>query len=127
MANIGEVALKMIFYRDQLKFYHWAGTDLYSRHIASDSLVNSLTEKLDEFIETMQGGENKKLIIPKTSMIFTVETDVSIIKLLENFKIWLINSLPTLLNSTRQNTDLLNIRDEILGNVNKTLYLFTLS
>ena len=75
----------------------------------------------------MQGGENKKLIIPKTSMIFTVETDVSIIKLLENFKIWLINSLPTLLNSTRQNTDLLNIRDEILGNVNKTLYLFTLS
>ena len=127
MANIGEVALKMIFYRDQLKFYHWAGTELYSRHIASDSLVNSLTEKLDKFIEIMQGSENKKLIIPKTSMIFTVETDFSVIKLLENFKVWLTNILPTLLNKTRKNTDLLNIRDDILGDINKTLYLFTLS
>lgn len=127
MANIGEVALKMIFYRDQLKFYHWAGTDLYSRHIASDSLINSLTDKLDKFIEIMQGSENKKLILSKTSMIFTVETDISVVKLLENFKVWLSNVLPTLLNSSRPNTDLLNIRDDILGDVNKTLYLFTLS
>jgi hypothetical protein len=127
MANIGEVALKMIFYRDQLKFYHWAGTDLYSRHVASDSLINSLTDKLDKFIEIMQGGENKKLILSKTSVIFTVETDISVIKLLENFKVWLSNVLPTLLNSSRPNTDLLNIRDDILGDVNKTLYLFTLS
>jgi len=127
MANIGEVALKMIFYRDQLKFYHWAGTDLYSRHVASDSLTNSLTDKLDKFIEIMQGGENKKLILSKTSIIFTVETDASILKLLENFKVWLTNILPTLLNPTRQNTDLLTIRDDILGDINKTLYLFTLS
>ena len=127
MANIGEVALKMIFYRDQLKFYHWAGTDLYSRHVASDSLTNSLTDKLDKFIEIMQGGENKKLILSKTSIIFTVETDASIVKLLENFKVWLSNILPSLLNSSRPNTDLLNIRDDILGDVNKTLYLFTLS
>jgi len=127
MANIGEVALKMIFYRDQLKFYHWAGTDLYSRHVASDSLINSLTDKLDKFIEIMQGSENKKLILSKTSVIFTVETDISVVKLLENFKVWLSNVLPTLLNSSRPNTDLLNIRDDILGDVNKTLYLFTLS
>jgi len=121
MANIGEVALKMIFYRDQLKFYHWAGTDLYSRHVASDSLINSLTDKLDKFIEIMQGSENKKLILSKTSVIFTVETDISVVKLLENFKVWLSNVLPTLLNSSRPNTDLLNIRDDILGDVNKTL------
>lgn len=127
MTNIGEVALKMIFYKDQLKFYHWAGTDLYSRHSATDSLVNSLTEKLDKFIETMQGSENKKLILPKTSIIFSVETDLTIIKLLNNFKLWLVNSLPKLLNSNNSNTDLLNIRDDILGDVNKTLYLFTLS
>ena len=127
MKNIGVVALKMIFYKDQLKFYHWAGTDLYSRHSATDSLVNSLTEKLDKFIETMQGSENKKLILPKTSIIFSVETDLTIIKLLNNFKLWLVNSLPKLLNSNNSNTDLLNIRDDILGDVNKTLYLFTLS
>ena len=50
MSNIGEIALQIICVRDQLKFYHWAGTNSYSRHIASDGLVDSLTEKLDKFI-----------------------------------------------------------------------------
>ena len=127
MSNIGEIALQMIFIRDQLKFYHWGGTDLYSRHIASDGLVNSLTEKLDKFIETMQGSANQKLILPKKSMVFTVETDNSIVKLLQNFKVWLSNTLPKLLNPSVSNTDLLNIRDDILGEVNKTLYLFSLA
>ena len=127
MANIGEIALQIIFIRDQLKFYHWAGTDLYSRHVASDSLVNSLTEKLDKFIETMQGNENKKLTFSKKSIVFTVENDISIVKLLQNFKIWLSNTLPKYLNPKTSNTDLLNIRDDILGEVNKTLYLFTLN
>jgi hypothetical protein len=127
MSNIGEIALQMIFIRDQLKFYHWAGTDLYSRHVASDSLVNSLTEKLDKFIETMQGSENRKLILTKKSMVFTVESDGSVIKLLQNFKVWLSTTLPKHLNPSLSNTDLLNIRDDILGEVNKTLYLFTLS
>ena len=127
MSNIGEIALQMIFIRDQLKFYHWGGTELYSRHVASDALVDSITEKLDKFIETMQGGENKKLTLPKKNVLYTVETDITIVKLLESFKMWLVSILPTLLNKTRKNTDLLNIRDDILGDINKTLYLFTLS
>jgi hypothetical protein len=38
---------------------------------------------------------------------------------------YLINELPTMLDSAKD-TDLLNIRDEILGSVNKTKYLLTL-
>ena len=126
MANIGEIALHIICVRDQLKFYHWAGTNSYSRHVASDELVSSLTDKLDKFIETMQGSQNKKLVLTKKSVTFSVDTDDSVVKLLESFKLWLSNSLPTYLSSASKNTDLLNIRDDILGDVNKTLYLFTL-
>ena len=75
----------------------------------------------------MQGSANQKLILPKKSMVFTVETDNSIVKLLQNFKVWLSNTLPKLLNPSVSNTDLLNIRDDILGEVNKTLYLFSLA
>jgi hypothetical protein len=127
MSNIGEIALQIICVRDQLKFYHWAGTNSYSRHVASDALVNSLTDKLDKFIEIMQGSENKKLSLNNKSVTFTVETDISITTVLESFKIWLTYKLPTYLNTKTSNTDLLNIRDDILGDVNKTLYLFTLS
>jgi hypothetical protein len=38
---------------------------------------------------------------------------------------YLINELPMMLDSNKD-TDLLNIRDEILGSVNKTKYLLTL-
>jgi hypothetical protein len=36
---------------------------------------------------------------------------------------WMTNKLPTLLKPS--DTDLLNIRDEILAHLNQTLYLFT--
>jgi hypothetical protein len=38
---------------------------------------------------------------------------------------WMTHKLPTLLN--KEDTDLLNIRDEILADLNQTLYLFTLA
>ena len=38
---------------------------------------------------------------------------------------YLINELPTMLD-TKKDTDLLNIRDEILSSVNQTKYLLTL-
>ena len=125
MSNIGEIAIYFTFIRDQIKFYHWT-TKSYSRHVASDSLVTDLSSNMDKFIEVMQGSENKRLVLPKnTKMPFKIESDSSVIVLLEDFKKWLISDLPTYLS--KKDTDLLNIRDEILADVNKTLYLFSLS
>lgn len=125
MSNIGEIALYFTFIRDQVKFYHWS-TKSYSRHKASDDFVSNLSSKMDKFIEVMQGSENKHLILTKNSKIeYAIENDSSIINLLNVFKTWLINELPTYLN--KKQTDLLNIRDEILADVNQTLYLFSLN
>ena len=123
--NIGEIALNFMFIRDQIKIYHWM-TKSYARHKASDDFVNNLTSKMDKFIETMQGIENVRLSVPlskKSQFILRNENDKGIIDLLENFRDWLSNSLPKLLH---KNTDLLNIRDDMLSDVNNTLYLFTL-
>ena len=63
------------------------------------------------------------MIIPKNKKItFKNENDDSIINTLENFKDWLSFTLP---KYTKKNTDLLNIRDDILSDVNNTLYLFS--
>ena len=124
--NIGKVALNFMFIRDQLKIYHWS-TKNYARHKSSDDFFDNLTTKMDKFIETMSGIEGVHISIPKGAsgkFNFKNETDKSIVKLLKDFREWLINSLPKYL---KKNTDLLNIRDDILSDVNNTLYLFTIS
>jgi hypothetical protein len=123
--NIGEIALNFMFVRDQVKIYHWA-TKSYARHKSSDDFVDHLTEKMDKFIEVMSGIEGVRLSVPlgkKSQFVLKNESDTSIVELLESFRDWLSDTLPKLL---RKNTDLLNIRDDILSDVNNTLYLFTL-
>jgi len=121
--DIGEIALHMMFFRDQLKIYHWQ-TKSYSRHIASDSLVDNISEKMDTFIEVIQGSRGKRLSIPNNRQNLKNFTDANIIRLLKDFREWLIIGIIQYLNDT--DTELLNIRDEILADVNKCLYLFTL-
>jgi hypothetical protein len=52
-------------------------------------------------------------------------TDVSAVETIQQYINFLKNDLPKNLESS--DTDLLNIRDEMLSNLNKTLYLFTLN
>jgi hypothetical protein len=110
--------------RDQLKVYHWQ-THSYSRHKASDKFVDILSAKMDNFIEVMQGGRSTRLVMStKDAVILDNHTDTSADTLLREFRIWLIKTLPSYLKEDE--SDLLNLRDEILAEVNKSLYLFTL-
>jgi len=121
--DIGEIALYMMYIRDQIKIYHWQ-TKSYSRHKATDSLVDNLSSKLDKFVEVMQGSRMKRIVISKSNkFVFENETDNSAVKLLIEFRKWLEDALPKYLE--KSDTELLNIRDDILADVNQTLYLFT--
>ena len=124
MANIGDITFQFLYVINQMKIYHWQ-TKVYARHIASDSLIQSLLEKSDKFLETMQGSENKRILLnsKNSSIQLKNESDTSILKVLKSFKEWLEYKLPGYL--TEENSDLMNIRDDILGDVNKTIYLFT--
>jgi hypothetical protein len=124
MANIGDITFQFLYVINQMKIYHWQ-TKVYARHIASDTLIQSLLEKTDKFLETMQGSENKRILLnsKNSSIQLKNESDTSILKVLKSFKEWLEYKLPGYL--TEENSDLMNIRDDILGDVNKTIYLFT--
>ena len=117
----------MIFlcFRDQLKIYHWQ-THSYSRHKASDELVKVISDQMDIFLETLQGSTNIRMKVPKKNPLikFEDQTDKSILDIMFLFKHWLNYSLPNKLGP--MDNDLKNIRDEILGSVNKVHYLFTL-
>ena len=123
MTDIGEIALYFIYIRDQLKIYHWQ-TKNYARHVASDSFVSSLSDKMDKFMEVAQGKSGSRIVLAQNNFSFKNQDDISIVNLLQIFKEWLTNDLSTHLNPVKD-SDLITIRDDILIDLNQTLYLFT--
>jgi DNA-binding ferritin-like protein len=115
-----EIVNIMMNLRDQVKIYHWE-TKIYSRHKASDELVDKLDKKIDEFVETYIGRYGHPKFTGKTRTI-TIRNydDKEALSLLREAGKWL-EKLPV------NDSDLLNIRDEILQNVYETIYLFNLS
>jgi hypothetical protein len=126
MNDIGVIAILFLGFRDQLKIYHWK-TLSYSRHKASDKLIGNLTEMIDTFIETMQGSRGERIQLGDIPLMIKEYDDKSIIDLLDEFKEWLSGEKGLVSYLKKTDTDLLNLRDEILAKINQTLYLFSLS
>jgi hypothetical protein len=124
--NIGKIALTFLDMINQLKLYHWRTTS-FSRHKASCELLSDITSITDNIIETMQGSKKQRLEIPDNFNTITLNnhTDNSMEELIIYFKEWLIEKFPLYLDEN--DTDILNLRDELLQVLNKTLYLFTLN
>ena len=121
-----ELVLKFIEFLNIIKVYHWK-TLSYPEHKATDELYESLNGRIDEFMETMLGKTGKRVNLSSVKHIpFYDYTSVTKFKqCIEIFKKYLVNmsSAPYFKNS--ENSDLLNIRDEILGDLNKFTYLLT--
>lgn len=121
----GEIIHFMMGLRDQVKVYHWQ-TMSYPRHKATDDLVSSLDEKIDSFVEVYMGKYGRPVLSGRNSQIHLVNFhDKQGPHLLKKAAEWLTVVLPKHLKP--EDTDLLNIRDEILGDIHKSMYLFTLA
>lgn len=111
----------MLSLQNQLRLYHWQ-TSSFARHKASDMLVTELNIHIDNYIEVCQGlhGIIKMNKSTKTIHLNNIN-DKNITQFLIKHRDMLIK-----LSKPIKNTDLLNIRDEIVASINKTLYLFNL-
>jgi hypothetical protein len=122
--QIGEIAMIFLSFRDQLKIYHWQ-TSVYARHVAADKLFDALEDQIDRFMEVLQGSRNLRIQLTAKSgnVKYSNQSDDDANSILLSFKNWLSTVLPSMLEDT--NTDLLNIRDEMLASVNNTIYLYS--
>ena len=119
-----EVSFVFLALRNQIKIYHWQ-TMSYARHIASNDLITKLDANLDQFVEIYIGKYGRPKFGGKTGSIPLKNfNDKDATKLVENTIYWLEHDLPRKLKNT--DTDLLNIRDTIVADLNQVLYLFTL-
>ncbi len=110
--------------RDQIKLYHWQ-TRGYSRHIATDKILEKLDEAIDSYVEVYAGKYGRSKLTGKNATI-TVHnlTEAGAVRLVNSAIKYLQGPLTKTLKAT--DTDLMNIRDEMISDLNQLLYLFTL-
>jgi DNA-binding ferritin-like protein len=112
-----------------IKLYHWK-THSYAVHKATDDLYGELNTNIDKFVEVLLGKTTIRtnLVKQKTIQLLDLTSKAQLIQLVKNFKEYLVGlSNNKFMLQTMANTDLLNIRDELLANLNQFLYLLTLN
>ncbi len=111
--------------REQVKLYHWQ-THSYSRHKATDEVLEKLDQNIDQFVEVFMGKYGRPRMTPKTATIRVANlTEVGAVKFIKLCIQELQGPITKSLDAKRD-TDLLNIRDEMVADLNQLLYLFTL-
>ena len=111
--------------RNQIKLYHWQ-TYQHARHIATDKYLESLDKHIDYFVEVSMGKYGRPKVTGATATITLKNmTEKTAAIYLNAAREYLQGAFSKTINP--KDTDLLNIRDEILGDLNQLTYLFTLS
>lgn len=121
-----ESIIKVFFHMtNTIKLYHWQ-TSSYPRHKATCDLLATVLPLIDTFVETYMGRYQRPMFESGFKMTIQElkDNDDSAPSLIKDYIFYLKNDLPKYLEDN--DTDLLNIRDELVENLNKTLYLFTL-
>jgi len=101
-----------------VKLHHWRTHD-YSVHKATDNLHEALSEQVDSFVEKLLGSKNTRSNLTDLRMR-AYNTLPALKRRVEYYKRYL-RGMPASLG-----TDLLNIRDELLGSLNQFSYMLSL-
>jgi DNA-binding ferritin-like protein len=106
-----------------VKLYHWK-TKSYAQHKATDELYERLNENIDKFVEVLLGKDESRIRMIEKRINVADYSGAGDFK----EKIYKYREFLTDMNkyfNEKKDMDLLNIRDEILGDINQFLYLMT--
>jgi hypothetical protein len=118
------IVTNLLTLHNQLKIHHWQ-TKSYAEHNALDGAYGAFSGLIDQFIEILMGKYGRV----KSNGGFKIELsnyeELDTMDFVDKYIEYLINEVPKGLDAEKD-TDLLNIRDEMLGELNKLKYLLTL-
>lgn len=110
--------------REQIKLYHWQ-THSFAQHKATDDLLDSLDKVIDEYVETYMGRYGRPRMNARNNTIRVQNMNPKMaVKFIKECATYIEGPLIKKLKPT--DTDLINLRDEMLRDLHKVLYLFTL-
>ena len=111
--------------RNQIKLYHWQ-THVYARHIATDQILEKLEKNIDSFVEVYSGKYGRPRLSGKNALITLQNmSEAGATRLIKAEIRYLQGALTKSLNQA-VDSDLFNIRDELIGDLDQLLYLFSL-
>lgn len=109
--------------QEQLRVYHWQTTS-YARHNAFGGAYSDLDDLIDSFMETYMGKYGRvELQEGETVDLYNIGA-LGLNDYLSTVTAFLLGFNDTL--DQIQDSDLLNLRDEMLATINKLKYLLTL-
>lgn len=117
---MNDIASKLMEINVQLKFFHWQ-TKSYARHQAYGGTYSSMDGLIDNFVEILMG---KYGTVPAKSIKIYNRNEKDIHSFIDE-TISFLSSFNTVLNP-QADSDLLNIRDEMMAEFNRLKYLITL-
>lgn len=107
--------------RNQLKLHHWQ-TKSYARHAATDKVLETLDRLIDEFVEIDLADKRPRLTGPTATLELHNLSESGIVKYLRKA----IHTLEQLNKPLAARSDLLNLKDEMVAQLNQLLYLTAL-
>lgn len=103
---------------NQVRVLHW-GTSSYAEHVALGDLYDAISDATDKIAEALMGAQGKRPQLKGT---------LELVDYAEGMPVSYVAGLGKALESiTGLPTDIMNMRDDLLGAVHKTSYLLTLS
>lgn len=112
----------LIAMQNQFRVFHWQ-TESFAQHKAFGEAYETLEGLIDNFVEIYQGKNG--IQNPADGLKIKLENlDNDPVEMIDVFIDYLQDDLTSMVD--KKDTDLLNIRDEMLGTLNKTKYLLML-
>jgi hypothetical protein len=123
-----EVTVKFLELLMMIKLFHWK-TSSYATHKATDELYSKLNEHIDTFIEILLGktGIRTNLLNKHKISLIDLSNKEQLMSKINYYKSYMVDLSNNPFIRSMSNTDLLNVRDEILGDLNQFMYLLSLN
>ena len=119
-----EIVLALVKIQVQFRFMHWQTTSL-AQHKAYGKIYETLDGLIDDFVEACMGKHGR----PKFSGGYNIDgedlEEIELGEFLTQIEGFLISF--TEIYDPQADSDLLNLRDEMLAALNKLRYLLTLN
>lgn len=121
MMNSSSIIKFLFELQHVIKLYHW-NTTSYAQHMATDRTITSILPLIDQFVEIYLGKNKKMDSNEKLNITITNYNEKKFLDYAQKS----IDALIDMKLDSKKDTDLLNIRDELVASLNTMLYLFKL-
>jgi hypothetical protein len=118
-----ELIKKLVQIQLQWRFLHWQ-TFGDAKHKTYGKIYDGLDDLIDDFVEAMMGKYGRPEFEPEFGLMFQDMSSLSMQNFMDGITEFLVDMTNQL--DEKYDTDLLNLRDEMLLLINKSKYLLTL-